>query len=266
VTGSIPSLGAPSATGALAGHVSIVTGGNSGIGLGIAHGLAAAGASVAIFGTNAARNAAAAAELEAAGPGRVMALRCDVSDEDEVGRCVDAVRAEVGPIGSLFLSAAVPSQASSFLEMSAAEWRRVLSVNLDGAFFMTRTVAAHMVADGAGGSLVGIASLAAVQGQVRGQQYAASKGGLLALMRSCAVELARHQIRANVILPGSFLTPMSEPYLGAERYASRVLPRIPMRRCGDPDDLAGLAVYLAGPWSRYHTGDALVVDGGYSVF
>jgi NAD(P)-dependent dehydrogenase (short-subunit alcohol dehydrogenase family) len=266
VTGSIPSLGAPSAAGALARHVSIVTGGNSGIGLGIARGLVAAGASVAIIGTSAERNAAAAAELDAVGPGRVMALRCDVSDEDQVSRAVDAVRAELGPIGSLFLSAAVPSQAASFLEMSAAEWRRVLSVNLDGAFFTTRTVASHMVADGAGGSLVGIASLAAVQGQVRGQQYAASKGGLLALMRSCAVELARYQIRANVILPGSFLTPMSEPYLGAERYASRVLPRIPLRRWGDPDDLAGLAVYLAGPWSRYHTGDALVVDGGYSVF
>lgn len=266
MTGSSPSLGAPSAVGGLAGHVSIVTGGNSGIGLGIARGLAVAGASVAIIGTSAARNAAAAAQLDDAGCGRAVVLRCDVSDEDQVGRAVDAVREELGPIGSLFLSAAVPSQAASFLEMSTAEWRRVLSVNLDGAFFTTRKVASHMVADGTGGSLVGIASLAAVQGQVRGEHYAASKGGLLALMRSCAVELARYQIRANVILPGSFLTPMSEPYLGAERYASRELPRIPMRRWGDPDDLAGLAVYLAGPWSRYHTGDALVVDGGYSVF
>jgi NAD(P)-dependent dehydrogenase (short-subunit alcohol dehydrogenase family) len=141
-----------------------------------------------------------------------------------------------------------------------------MQVNLEGAFLTFCEAARHMARDEAGGSLVGVASLAAVQGQVRGAHYGASKGGLTALVRSCAVELARYGIRTNALLPGAFTTPLSDPFQSDPRYAAKVLPRIPARRWGEPDEVAGVAVYLASPASVYHSGDTLVVDGGYSVF
>jgi NAD(P)-dependent dehydrogenase (short-subunit alcohol dehydrogenase family) len=253
----------------LRGHVSIVTGGNSGIGLGIARGLVRCGAQVAVLGTSPVKNEAAIDELAGLGDGsadRVAAWTCDVGDEQAVDATFAAVVQRFGRLDSLFASAGLPSAGTPFLETSLAEWHRVLRVNLDGAFLTFRAAARHLVSQGEGGSLVGIASLAAIHGQLHGQQYSASKGGLVAMVRACAVELARHDIRANVILPGSFATPMSEPYLTSPRYTGRVIPRIPMRRSGEVDELAALAVYLAGPHSRYHSGDTLVVDGGYSVF
>jgi NAD(P)-dependent dehydrogenase (short-subunit alcohol dehydrogenase family) len=122
-----------------------------------------------------------------------------------------------------------------------------------------------MAAQGDGGSLVGVASLAALQGQPKGQHYGASKGGLVAMIRACAVELARHGIRANAICPGWIQTPMTGD-LANPRLIEKVMPHIPARRWGTPSDLAALAVYLASPGSSYHTGDAIVVDGGYRVF
>ncbi len=123
-----------------------------------------------------------------------------------------------------------------------------------------------MVARSEGGSLVGIASLAALSGQPRGQHYAASKGGLIAMVNSCAVELARYGIRGNSILPGWIETPMAAEMLASQPVIDRILPRVPARRWGTPDDFAGIAVYLASDASRYHSGDSFLVDGGYRVF
>jgi len=150
--------------------------------------------------------------------------------------------------------------------MPTAEWRRVMNVNLDGAFFTLRAGARHMIERGGGGSLVATASLAGVMGAARNEHYSATKGGVTAMIRSMAVELARHQIRANTIVPGWIDTPMTAGHLHGEAFTEKVLPRVPMRRWGVGSDFGGIAVYLASAASSYHTGDTFVIDGGYLVF
>jgi NAD(P)-dependent dehydrogenase (short-subunit alcohol dehydrogenase family) len=251
----------------LGGKVALITGGNSGIGLGMAEALAQAGAAVAIWGTSAEKNRAAEATLGKHG-GRVLALACDVADEAAVDRAfAETVRA-LGRVDACFANAGVSGRSAGqgFVDMTAAEWRRVLSVNLDGAFFTLRAAARHMVGRPGGGSLVVTASLAAISGQARGEHYAASKGGLVSMMKALAVELARHGVRANAILPGWIDTPMTERAFGWDKFVERVLPRVPMRRWGQPADFGAAAVYLASDASAYHTGDTFIIDGGYAVF
>ncbi len=248
----------------LAGKVALVTGGNSGIGLGMAEALAQAGADLCIWGTNAAKNEAAKAVLAAHGR-RVLTLACDVGDEHAVETAFAATLAGLGRVDACFANAGVGG-AAPFVDMTTDEWRRVLRVNLDGVFFTFRAAVRHMVARGGGGSLVATSSLAAIEGQARGEHYAATKGAVIAMIRALAVEHARHGIRANVVLPGWIETPMTDRLFAWEPMQKKVLPRIPMRRWGDGRDFGGLAVYLASDASSYHTGDTLVVDGGYAVF
>jgi NAD(P)-dependent dehydrogenase (short-subunit alcohol dehydrogenase family) len=247
----------------LSGHVAVVTGGNSGIGRGIADGLAAAGADVAIWGRTAERNAQAREDVARHGT-RVVDIVCDVADPDAVDAALERSVGALGRVDSCFACAGGTDLGPTFLDMTLADFRRVVAVNLEGAFLTFQRVARHMVGRGGGGSLVGISSLAAVEGMARGQHYAAAKAGLVALTRSLAVELARHRIRANAILPGWIETPATErPFT---TLGDRILPRVPQRRWGTPADFAGAAVYLASPASSYHTGDALVIDGGYRIF
>jgi len=251
----------------LRGKVALITGGNSGIGLGMAEALAAAGAGVSIWGTNEAKNTAALATLARSGA-KVQALRCDVADEAAVERAFADALSTFGRVDACFANAGVSGRSGGqgFVEMTAEEWRRVTSVNLDGAFFTLRAAARHMIERGDGGSLVVTASLAAVSGQARGQHYAASKGGVVSMMKALAVELARHKVRANAILPGWIETPMTEAAFRWDRFVERVLPRVPMRRWGVPADFGAIAVYLTSDASAYHTGDTFVIDGGYAVF
>ena len=250
----------------LTGKVALVTGGNGGIGLGIAKAVAEAGADVAIWGTNAAKNAAAEAELAKVGS-RVVALQCDVGDE----AAVDAVFARtldlMGRVDGCFANAGVGGGGStSFLEMTSEQWHRVLRVNLDGAFYTLRAAARHMVERGGGGVLVGTASLAAVEGSPRSEHYAATKGGMISMVRGLAVEFARYNVRAHSILPGWIETEMTQRLTSNDKFRSNVMPRIPMRRWGAGDDFGGIAVYLMSSASQYHTGDTFVIDGGYSLF
>jgi NAD(P)-dependent dehydrogenase (short-subunit alcohol dehydrogenase family) len=251
----------------LSGKVALITGGNSGIGLGMAEGLAAAGATVCIWGTNETKNAAAQERLAKHGA-RVLTLTCDVADEAAVDRAFAHTVATLGRVDACFVNAGVAGrrEVASFLEMTAAEWRRVLSVNLDGAFYTLRAAARHMTARPGGGSLVVTASLAAISGQARGEHYAASKGGLISMMKALAVELARHGVRANAIVPGWIDTPMTERTLRWDRFVEKVLPRVPVRRWGTGEDFAGIAVYLVSDASGYHTGDTFIIDGAYSIF
>jgi NAD(P)-dependent dehydrogenase (short-subunit alcohol dehydrogenase family) len=249
----------------LRGHVALITGGNSGIGLGMAEGLAGAGAQIAIWGTNADTNAGAVERLRSLGV-HAEAFLCDVGEESAVEEAFAATLEAFGRVDSCFANSGVGGAAPSFLEMTADEWHRVLRVNLDGVFYTLRAAARHMVGRGGGGSLVVTSSLAAIQGQARGQHYAASKGGVVAMMRACAIEFARYGISSNAILPGWTETPLTGRSFGNERFYNAVMPRMPFRRWGQPNDFGPIAVYLASPATRWHTGEVHLIDGGYSIF
>ncbi len=251
----------------LSGKVALVTGGNGGIGLGMAKAVAEAGADVAIWGTNAEKNTAAKAVLERSGR-KVLALQCDVSDEKAVESAFARTVQELGRVDGCFANAGVTGRGGgvSFTQMGAEEWHRVLKVNLDGAFYTFRAATRHMVERGGGGSLVCTASLAAIEGAARNEHYAATKGGLISMIRALAVEFARHGVRANAILPGWIETDMTAGAIGNEKFAANVLPRIPVRRWGTGDDFGGVAVYLMSSASAYHTGDTFLIDGGYALF
>ncbi len=243
----------------------IVTGGNGGIGLGMADALAAAGANVAIWGRNDDKNAAAVAQLEGHG-NEAIAIRCDVADEAQVESAMEQTVERFGRIHGCVANAGVGGAAPSYLEMTTEEWRRVLAVNLDGVFFTTRAALSNMAEHGEGGSIITVSSLAAIEGQPRGQHYAATKGALLSMTRAMAVEFARYGVRANAVLPGWIETDMTDGMLESEPMQTKVLKRVPVRRWGRPTDFGGIAVYLTSDASTYHTGDVFVIDGGYAIF
>ncbi len=253
----------------LSGKVALVTGGNRGIGFGMAQALAEAGADIVIWGSNAERNLEAEGKLNTLGV-RVMAQKVDVSDEAQVVAAMAEAAAAMGRIDSVFANAGVGYGAPSFVDMSTETYRKVLAVNLDGVFFTFREACRHMVerakAGDPGGSIVGIASLAAIEGAARNEAYAATKGAVISMMKSVAVEHARWGVRANAILPGWIATDMTAGAQAAPAFAEKVIPHVPARRWGEPADFGGMAVYLASDASAYHSGDTLVIDGGYSIF
>ena len=253
----------------LSGHVALVTGGNSGIGLGMAEGLAEQGASIALWGTNPAKNDAAVEQLSGFGVD-VHAVVCDVGDRDAVVSSMAETVGELGRVDSCFVNAGVGGRASSFAEMSVEEWQRVLRVNLDGAFYTAQEAVKHWVArwgdgDETGGSLVFTSSGSAFFGQPRGEHYGGSKAAVIAMSRGIAVEYARYRVRSNAVVPGWIDTEMASGALHWDKFIERNMPRTPARRWGEGRDFAGIAAYLASPASSYHTGDIITIDGGYYI-
>jgi hypothetical protein len=250
----------------LTGKVAVITGGNGGIGLGFARGVAAAGADVSIWGTNGDKNAAAEEELRAINPA-ASATICDVTDEAAVEEAMAAVVERYGRIDACFPNAGIGTQNQKpFFEHSNEDWFSVIDVNLHGVFYTLRAATRQMVAQGDGGSLVLTASGTAIQGAAKGQAYAAAKGAMISMMLALSVEMARYHITANAIIPGWVDTAMTEPLFTWDRFVDNVMPRIPMRRWGTPDDFAAIAVYLMSDASRWHTGDVIKIDGGFSIF
>jgi NAD(P)-dependent dehydrogenase (short-subunit alcohol dehydrogenase family) len=246
----------------LSGHVSLVTGGNNGIGLGMARGMASAGARVCIWGTSEERNARAVEELGA----DADAMRVDVGDEQQVVAGMAEVVERFGRLDSCFANAGIGAARKPLIDTTLEDFHRITRIDLDGAFVTLREAARHMIELGNGGSLVATSSLAALQGQAGGYAYAASKGGLVAIAKALAVELARYKIRANALLPGWTESGMTAPAFANEKFVSNVMPRMPVRRWGTGDDFAAIAVYLASPASSFHTGDSILIDGGYAAF
>jgi NAD(P)-dependent dehydrogenase (short-subunit alcohol dehydrogenase family) len=250
----------------LSGRVCLVTGGNSGIGLGMVGGLGQAGAKIGIWGTNETKNAEAADRLREQGI-EVQAAQVDVGDEAQVVAGMAALVERFGRLDACFANAAVMGAWGNppFLESTLESWRRTMRVNLDGTYLTLREAARQMVTQGSGGSLVATSSIATLFGAPREEAYAASKAGIEALMKSLAVELARYRIRANTLLPGWTSSPQTEAW-EARPEAQRIVDRIPLRRWGRPDEWGGIAVYLASDASSWHNGDTFRLDGGYGVF
>ena len=253
----------------LTGRVALITGGNGGIGLGMAEGMASQGCEVSIWGTNEDKNAGALATLEQYGP-KVSALKCDVSNQAEVQACFAKTLEAHGRVDGCFANAGVSARGADFDKMDEAEWHRIIDVNLNGVFYTFKCAAAHMRerADNGDpfGRLIATASLAVVSGQARGEHYAATKGALIPMIKALAVEYARHGITANTLLPGWVETGMTEQTFAWEKFSNNVMPRIPMRRWGQPEDFAAIACYIMSQASEWHTAETFLIDGGYANF
>jgi NAD(P)-dependent dehydrogenase (short-subunit alcohol dehydrogenase family) len=252
----------------LTGKVVLVTGGNSGLGLGWATAVAEAGGDVVIWGRRADANERAAAGLREHG-GRVLAQTVDVSDEQQVVDGVADALAELGRIDGAIANAGGATVPPGFVDLDSDMWHGLLGVSLHGAYYTLREVVRHMVsraeAGDPGGSLIACGSLAITRGVPVVAHYAAAKGGIAAVMSSLAVELGKYGIRANTVLPGRIATDLG----GAEVEKARNQPDrssvIPIPRLGTPKDCAGIVVYLLSDAASYHTGDMITVDGGLAV-
>ena len=248
----------------LSGKVALITGGNSGIGLGMAKGLAESGADVCIWGTNIEKNERSQRELSAIGI-KAHAIKCDVSSEDQVEKAFEETIKIFGKVDSCFANAGAGGGAP-FHEFPTDLWKKVMGINLDGTFFTFRAASKHMIERGEGGRLIGTSSTSAIHGAARNEAYASTKGAMLAMIRGLSVEMARYGITANSIIPGWVETAMTSPRVGDERFEDRVMKRVPVRRWGTPEDFAGIAVYLASDASAYQTGEDFVIAGGYTRF
>jgi NAD(P)-dependent dehydrogenase (short-subunit alcohol dehydrogenase family) len=246
----------------LDGKVAIVTGASSGLGRHFALTLARAGAKVAVAARRLDRLDELVREIEAF-DGRAAALSLDVTDAASVREAVGAAETELGPIAVLVNNAGVAGTKAA-LDLDEADWDRVIDTNLKGAWLVAQEVARHMVRLGHGGSIINIASVLGSRGSTRLAPYTASKGGLIQLTRTLALELAQHDIRVNAIAPGYIETEMNREFL-ASAGAQPLLDRIAARRFGQPADLDGAVLLLASDASRYMTGSVVTVDGGYSV-
>jgi hypothetical protein len=254
----------------LSGRVAVITGGNGGIGLGIAQALAAAGCDVSIWGRNAEKNSHAAAGM-AGLAGKVDTRICDVASPASVKDAMAATLDHFGRVDGCFANAGIGGGGRrAFIDRTEEEWRTMFATNLDGVFHVFQAAARHMTerseAGDRFGRLVATSSLASLFGTARNEHYAATKAAINALCRALAVELARHGVTANAILPGWIKSDMTAGIMGNEKFVANVMPRIPMRRFGEPSDFGGIAVYLMSKASSYHTADCFVIDGGYTAF
>ncbi len=248
----------------LTGKVAIVTGGNGGIGLGMAGGLAQAGARVALIGRNAPKTEHAAADLARQTGAEVLSLIADVTQADQVERAVSAVVARFGRLDILVNNAGIIVRKLP-QDMTIDEWRTVMEGNVTSAFLMAKAVYPSLKAAGRG-KIINIGSLASTFGSSYAISYAASKGAIVQLTKSLALAWAPDNIQVNAILPGWFDTEMTERARAqVPGLNERVLSRTPQKRWASPADMAGTAVWLASAASDFVTGTAIPVDGGYSV-
>jgi 2-deoxy-D-gluconate 3-dehydrogenase len=247
----------------LSGKVAIVTGGNGGIGLGMACGLAAAGADIAIVGRNAAKSNAAVADLRQRGV-KAISVTADVTDKSAVETMVERTVRELGRIDILVNNAGINIRKAPHA-LSLEEWDSVIKTNLTSAFLCSQAVYPAMKAAG-GGKIINIGSMMSIFGASFAPAYAASKGGIVQFTRSCAVAWAADNIQANAVLPGWIDTDLTKrARQEIDGLHDKVLGRTPAARWGAIADFAGIAVFLSSSASDFVTGTAIPVDGGFSV-
>lgn len=247
----------------LSGRVAVVTGGNGGIGLGMAVGLARAGAAVVVAGRQKEKNAAAVKTVEAAG-GKAIGIVVDVAKESSCHALIEESAKQLGRVDILINNAgvAVRKQPEAY---TLDDWRKVIDINLTGAFVCSQAAYPHMVKAG-GGKIINTGSMLSIFGMPHAVAYGASKGGIVQMSKSLATAWAKNNIQVNAILPGWIDTDLTRSArVEVEGLNERVLARTPVKRWGAPEDFAGIAVFLASAASDFITGTAIPVDGGFST-
>jgi NAD(P)-dependent dehydrogenase (short-subunit alcohol dehydrogenase family) len=241
----------------------VVTGGSKGLGRAIAQALAEAGAAVMVAARNRAEVEAAAAEIARDTGGRVVAAAADVTSDADVSRMVGAALAAFGKIDILVNSAGINIR-NPILDLSIDDFKKLVDVNLAGTFRAAKAVGPHMVKRGSG-RVINLSSMldhVSIPGR---SGYAATKGGVLMLTKTLALEWAPHGVRVNALSPGPFATPLNKAILDDPEVSRRFLERIPVGRWGDPREVGAAAVYLASPAADFITGTTLYIDGGWTA-
>ncbi len=247
----------------LSGKVAIVTGGNGGIGLGMAEGLAEAGANIVIAARNQEKSAQAVRLLKKHGT-KVLALSCDVAEPESVKAMVESVIAHFGAIHILVNNAGINIRKPAE-DLSFEEWRKVLSTNLDSAFICSQACYPHMKSAG-GGKILNNGSMLSIFGSSWGAPYSASKGGMVQLTKSLAAAWAKDNIQVNCFLPGFIETPLTETARAQiPDVDEKVVNNTMAKRWGQPEDMKGIAIFLASSASDFITATAIPVDGGFSA-
>ena len=245
--------------------VFVITGGNGGIGLGLAEGIAEAGGSIAVWARNEEKNAHAVKILEDIGV-KAKSYVCDVSSEENVIATLASTVNDFGRLDGLFANAGRAGTGTPFVETSLEDWRKVTAVNLDGVFLCLREAAKQIISQGSGGSLVAVSSTSAIHGAAGNEAYGTAKTAVTGLVRALAVSLARFQIRVNCLLPGWTVTELASPAFENEYFREVTTKRTPVRRWADPSEFREVGAFLADPSQTFHTGQQVCVDGGYTIF
>ena len=245
--------------------VFIITGGNGGIGLGLAEGIAEAGGAVAIWARNEEKNTDAVRALQDIG-GEAKSYICDVSNEGEVIRTLASTVKDFGRVDGLFANAGRGGTGTPLVDTSLEDWRKVMAVNLDGVFLCLREASKQLISQGSGGSLVAVSSTSAIHGAAGNEAYGTAKTAVTGLVRALAVSLARFQIRVNCLLPGWTVTELASPAFENEYFREVTTKRTPVRRWANPSEFKEVGAFLADPSQTFHTGQQVCVDGGYTIF
>lgn len=247
----------------LAGRVAVVTGGNGGIGRGIALGMAEAGSSVAIWGRNQEKNQHVLDELQAIGA-PALALRVDVTDRGGLAPALEKVESELGDVGILVNNAGIASMSGGVLQEEPESWDNVIETQLNAVFLISK-IAAGSMAKNKRGKIINIGSMYSYFGSAGVPSYSAAKGAVIQLTKSMAIELAPHNIQVNAIAPGWIETDMTAAGRATPAFNDEIISRTPAGRWGKAEELAGTAVYLASAASNFVTGVTVRVDGGYAI-
>lgn len=256
----------------LKGLSALVTGANSGIGEAIAKALALEGARVVINYVTGADDAEAVVKAIRGKRGIAIAIKADISKEEQVSKMFQEMYKEFGTIDILVSNSGIQKDAD-FVDMTLEQWQQVISVNLTGGFLCAREAAREFIKRGRNkkrsmscGKIIFISSVHEVIPWARHANYAASKGGIMLLMKSMAQELAKHKIRVNSIAPGAIKTPINTAAWSTAKAKRKLLKLIPYGRVGDPKDVATVAVWLASDESDYVNGTTIFVDGGMTLY